>query len=190
MKNDPKLKRLIQKHGVLKFRAGGDIFESLVESIISQQLAGSAANAIIGRLRGLYPKGALTPKALYQSPPSRLRMAGVSPQKIGYLKDLSSRVVKKRLVLDSLEEKSDAQLLEILDEVRGIGPWTIHMLLIFTLGRPDVLPVDDYGIRKSVQSVYSLRELPTRKRIEEIAKKWHPYCSIASLYLWKAKDSR
>jgi DNA-3-methyladenine glycosylase II len=80
-------------------------------------------------------------------------------------------------------------MLEALDEVLGVGPWTVHMLMIFTLGRPDVLPVDDLGIRKSIQSLYSLKEMPGRKEIEELAKTWHPYCSIASLYLWRHKDT-
>jgi DNA-3-methyladenine glycosylase II len=189
LKNDSKLARVINEYGRIKFQPQGEIFESLVESILSQQLATPAANAIIKKVRALYKKGILSPETLYSTPVGKLRSAGVSPQKIRYLKDLSKRVVKGKLDLESLVELSDEKLVKALDEVLGIGPWTVHMLLIFTLGRTDILPVDDLGIRKGIQSVYSLLELPKREKIEELAKNWHPYCSVASLYLWRFKDS-
>lgn len=186
--NDPRLARLIETHGIIEFSPEGEMFQSLVESILTQQLAWAAASAIIERVKALFPKGVIEAKALYATPTSKLRKAGVSPQKIRYLKDLSRRVAKGKLDLEALKDKENAVLLEVLDEVLGIGPWTIHMLLIFTLGRADVLPVDDLGIRKAVQSLYSLPELPTRNELEDLAKSWHPYCSIASLYLWRYKD--
>jgi DNA-3-methyladenine glycosylase II len=188
-KNDSKLAKVIKEHGQIKFQPQGEIFESLVESILSQQLAAPAANAIINKVRALYKKGVLNPETLYSTQARKLRGAGVSPQKVRYLKDLSKRVVKGKLDLKSLVELPDEKLVEALDEVLGIGPWTVHMLMIFTLGRTDVLPSDDLGIRKGIQSVYSLLELPKREKIEELAKKWHPYCSVASLYLWRFKDS-
>jgi DNA-3-methyladenine glycosylase II len=187
-KNDPLLAALIDRHGIIPFSPEGEMFQSLVESILTQQLAWAAASAIIERVKTLYPGGVIGPAALYATPVSKLRKAGVSPQKIRYLKDLSRRVSKGKLDLDALKLGEDAGLLEALDEVLGIGPWTIHMLMIFTLGRPDVLPVDDLGIRKAIQSVYSLPEMPKKGDIETLAKKWHPYCSIASLYLWRHKD--
>jgi DNA-3-methyladenine glycosylase II len=188
-RKDPLLANLIEKHGVLPFSTEGEMFQSLVESILTQQLAWAAASAIIDRVKSLYPEGVITAAALYSTPTRKLRKAGVSPQKIRYLKDLSRRVAKGKLDLEALKEKEDAVMLEALDEVLGIGPWTIHMLMIFTLGRPDVLPVDDLGIRKAIQAVYSLQELPKREEIERLAKNWHPYCSIASLYLWRHKDT-
>jgi DNA-3-methyladenine glycosylase II len=188
-KNDSLLARVIEKHGRINFKPQGEIFESLVESILSQQLASSAANAIISRVRALYKSGTLEPKSLYSTPVRKLRSAGVSPQKVRYLKDLSSRVVKGKLDLESLDGMNDDELVGALDEVLGIGPWTAHMLMIFTLGRTDVLPVDDLGIKKGIQGVYSLSELPKREKIEELAKNWRPYCSVASLYLWRFKDS-
>jgi DNA-3-methyladenine glycosylase II len=188
-RKDPLLANLIEKHGVLPFSTEGEMFQSLVESILTQQLAWAAASAIIDRVKSLYPEGVITAAALYSTPTRKLRKAGVSPQKIRYLKDLSRRVAKGKLDLEALKEKEDAVMLEALDEVLGIGPWTIHMLMIFTLGRPDVLPVDDLGIRKAIQAVYSLQELPKREEIERLAKNWHPYCSIASLYLWRHKDN-
>jgi DNA-3-methyladenine glycosylase II len=188
-KKDPKLRKIINRHGVLSFKTSGEIFESLVESIIGQQVSGYAANAIIGRLRALYESGELEPEAIFHTRARTLRKAGLSPQKLRYLKDLSRRVVRNELDIESLRNLSDEELIQALDPVLGIGPWTIHMLLIFTLGRANVLPVDDYGIRKSIQSVYSLKELPSEEEIRTISKNWHPYCSVASLYLWKEKDA-
>jgi DNA-3-methyladenine glycosylase II len=190
VRKDKALSRVIDKHGKIEFKTGGGIFESLVESILSQQLASAAANSIIRRLRSIYANGKLVPEALRKTPASKLRKAGVSPQKISYLKDLSAKVCKGEIDLHNLRRKSDREIMEMLDAVRGIGPWTVQMLLIFTLGRPDVLPVDDFGIRKSVQKVYSLRNLPDSRVIQRIAEQWHPYCTVASLYLWREKDGK
>jgi DNA-3-methyladenine glycosylase II len=187
---DQKLASVMEKHGVIKFKTEGEIFEALVESILSQQLAGAAASAIIRRVRAIYPDGALEAQEVYKTPTRKLRAAGVSPQKLGYLKDLSGRVVKGEIDLEALREMSDEEIIRILDEVKGIGPWTVHMLLIFTLGRPNVLPVDDFGIRKGVQQLYSLQEMPKKAEIEKLAENWQPYCSVASLYLWRHKDAK
>lgn len=188
-KGDPKLKPILDARGVLKFKPEGEPFESLVESILSQQLAGSEASAIIRKVRALFPDGELQAKRVHRIDGRRLLAAGVSPQKLTYLKDLSARVVEKRLDLDALMSLPDEEIMRVLDEVKGIGPWTVHMFLIFTLGRPNVLPVDDYGIRTSVQRIYGLPELPKKADIEKLAKKWHPYSTVASLYLWHAKDN-
>ena len=187
--NDPKLRPILDAMGVIKFKPQGKPFESLVESILSQQLAGSAADAIIAKVRGLFPGGALEAGRIRRIDGRRLRAAGVSPQKLTYLKDLSIRVSGKRLDLEALSSLQDEDIIRTLDEVKGIGPWTAHMFLIFTLGRPDVLPVDDYGIKTSVQRVYGLDVLPKKAAIEKIAKRWHPYSTVASLYLWHSKDS-
>lgn len=189
-KNDPTLRPILDARGVIKFKPQGEPFESLVESILSQQLAGSAAEAIIGKVRGLFPDGALDAKRIHRIDGRKLRSAGVSPQKLTYLKDLSSRVVEDRLDLAALKSRPDEEIIEVLDEVRGIGPWTVQMLLIFTLGRPNVLPVDDHGIRTSMQRVYGLSELPKKRAIEQLAERWRPYCTVASLYLWHSKDEK
>lgn len=188
-KSDPALRPLLEAKGVMKFEPEGDPFEALVESILSQQLAGAAASAIIKKVRTIFPDGELDAASMHKVSPARLRAAGVSPQKLGYLKDLSERVVEGRLDLSSLSSMGDDEIIEVLDEVKGIGPWTVHMFLIFTLGRPDVLPVDDYGIRTSIMRVYRLRELPKKSTIEKLAEKWRPYSTVASLYLWHARDS-
>jgi DNA-3-methyladenine glycosylase II len=188
--NDPKLAKLIDSHKRLSFAPEGEMFQSLVESILSQQLAGAAASAITGRVKALFPGEVIDAAPLYAMPVRKLRKAGVSPQKIRYLKDLSRRVVKGQLDLEQLKVKSDQEMFEALDEVLGIGPWTIHMLQIFTLGRPDVLPVDDLGIKKAIQKIYSLPEMPKKATIEALAKNWHPYSSVASLYLWRHLDAK
>ncbi|MDA4128427.1 MAG: DNA-3-methyladenine glycosylase 2 family protein [Thaumarchaeota archaeon] len=189
-KVDPKIARLTSERGLIEFRAGGDPFESLVEAIISQQLNGRVARTIFEKLKQLMHSKPIDPFVLNAVPSSKLRKVGVSPQKIRYLKDLSSRVVGGRLDLRGLKNKPDDQVVQILDEVKGIGPWTAQMFLLFTLGRPDVLPVDDLGIQVSVRRVYSLRKLPRPDKIRKIAKDWHPFCSVAALYLWQAKEAR
>jgi len=187
-KVDPKIKQLVKELGQIDFEVGGDPFESLVEAIISQQLSGRSARAIFGRLKAMIGGDVIEAHALNEVHVTRLKKAGVSPQKIRYLRDLSSRVADGQLDLDGLKKMDDAEVVRVLDEVKGIGPWTAHMFLLFTLGRPDVLPVDDLGIQLAVKRVYSLRKLPGAKKIEEIASNWHPYCSVASLYLWHAKN--
>jgi DNA-3-methyladenine glycosylase II len=189
-KADPKIRQLVKTLGPIEFDAGGDPFESLVEAIISQQLSGQSARAIFGRLKAAMGCEVIEAQALKRMHVSRLRKAGVSPQKIRFLRDLSSRVANGQLDLNGLKEMDDGEVIRVLDEVKGIGPWTADMFLLFTLGRPDVLPVDDLGIQMAVKRVYSLRKLPGAKKIEEIASKWHPYCSVASLYLWHAKNVR
>lgn len=180
----------MDKHGVIKFKAEGELFESLVESILSQQLSWASASSIIKKVRALYPDGELEATALYRTPTRKLRSAGVSPQKVGYLKDLSSKVAKNQIDLEALRSMNDDEIIRILDAVKGIGPWTVQMLLIFTLGRADVFPVDDLGIRKGVQAVYSMKDLPKKGEMESLSETWRPYRSVASLYLWRHKDER
>jgi DNA-3-methyladenine glycosylase II len=187
---DPKIRQLVNKLGPIEFESGGDPFESLVEAIISQQLSSKSARSIFNRVKALVGADTVSAQALKKTPTSKLRKAGVSPQKSRYLKDLSSRVVNGTLDLDALKMKLDNEVVQILDEAKGIGPWTAQMFLLFTLGRPDILPVDDLGIKVAIKNVYSLRKLPNAKKIEQIASKWHPYCSVASLYLWHSKDTK
>lgn len=186
---DSVLRQLVEKRGLIEFKASGDLFESLVEAIISQQLNGRAAAAIFDKLKATGRSEIIGARALSKIPVSKLRRAGVSPQKIRYLKDLSSRAIKGKLDLGNLQNLPDEEVIRVLDEVMGIGPWTAHMFLLFTLGRPDVLPVDDLGIQMAIKRVYSLRKSPDARRIRKIANDWHPYCSVASLYLWHSKDN-
>ncbi|MFH0849030.1 MAG: DNA-3-methyladenine glycosylase 2 family protein [archaeon] len=174
MKVDPRIRELIKKHGSIEFRTRDSPFESLVQSIIGQQLNGQVARSIYAKLRASVQSEHMEPQVLHTLSASKLRKAGVSPQKIRYLKDLSARVVKGQLDLDDLRNRPDDEVVKILDEVRGIGPWTAHMFLLFMLGRTDVLPVDDLGIRTAIRHVYNLRQLPDAGKINEIARKWHP----------------
>lgn len=160
----------------------------MVESIISQQLNGKVADLIISRVSSLFRPGRLSAERLYRMSPAKLRSSGLSPQKLSYLRDLSARIVLGKLDLSRLSEKSDEAVMRELDDVKGVGPWTAHMVLMFSLGRPDVLPVDDYGIKKAVRDVYRLPELPGRRVIESIARPWHPFSTVACLYLWRYKD--
>lgn len=188
-KRDPRLAALMATHGVIEFHPEGELFEALVESILSQQLASPAANSIIRKVRAIYPDGRLEPLAMSGTPARKLRGAGVSPQKLGYLRDLSTRVARGEIDLESLREMEDEEIIAILDEVKGIGAWTVQMLLIFTLGRADVMPVDDLGVKKGIQGLYGLEDVPKRAEIERLSEKWRPYRTVASLYLWRYRDA-
>ncbi|MEW6603852.1 MAG: DNA-3-methyladenine glycosylase 2 family protein, partial [Thermoproteota archaeon] len=157
---DARLAAIIESVGAYEIKLRKDPFRSLVEAIIYQQLAGSAADAIYGRfvkIYGRFPK----PEQLLATKDSKLRAAGLSGRKIEYLKDLASRVSDGRIELSQLPKLTDEHVIEQLVQVKGIGRWTAEMFLIFCLGRQDVLPVGDLGLRKAMQKVYSLAELPT-----------------------------
>ena len=187
-KNDPVLARIITKARPVKFELDDDHYEAIVGSIIFQQLAGSAARAILNRFKDLYGGRLPSPREYLSTDESRLRSSGLSPQKISYIKDLAERIESGRLDLKRLEELSDDEAMRELDDVRGIGRWTAEMFLLFKLGRTDVLPVDDLGLRKAAKQAYRLRKLPTRERFEKLAEKWHPYSSISTLYLWRSME--
>jgi len=185
---DPKLNALIEKVGKLRIRSGLEPFEALVLSILFQQLAGSAAQVITNRFKVLFRGRFPTPAQLLREPDSQLRKAGLSRRKVQYLKDLSRRIVDGSLDLASLQSKGDEEVISILDEVKGIGRWTAQMFLIFPLIRLDILPTGDLGIRAAVKELYGLEELPSEDEVGDIASKWHPYCTVASLYLWRLSE--
>jgi DNA-3-methyladenine glycosylase II len=184
---DARLAAIIKSVGKYEIELRRDPFQSLVEAIIYQQLAGSAADAIYGRFVKIYGRFPRPPQLL-TTRDARLRAAGLSARKIEYLKDLALRVSDGRLKLRLLVEMEDEQVVEQLDQVKGIGRWTAEMFLIFCLGRPDVLPVGDLGLRKAMQKTYSLAELPSPENMRNIAQPWKPYCSIATWYLWKSLE--
>jgi len=185
---DPVMARIIRVTGPIRFELDDDHYEAIVGSIIFQQLAGSAARAILNRFKGLYGGRLPSPREYLSTSIDKLRGCGLSPQKISYIKDLAERLEDGRLDLIRLEELSDEEAMRELDAVHGIGRWTAEMFLMFKLGRTDVLPVDDLGLRKAVKQAYKLRKLPSRKRFEELAVDWHPYSSISTLYLWKSGE--
>jgi len=184
---DARLEKIIQSVGACKIKRRRDPFQSLAEAIIYQQLAGSAADAIYGRFVKIY-SGFPEPKQLLATNTAKLRACGLSARKIEYLKDLASHVSDGRLELKLLSSMSDDQVVEQLVQVKGIGRWTAEMFLIFCLGRPDVLPVGDLGLRKAMQQAYSLAELPLPAVMQNIALPWRPYRSVATWYLWKSLE--
>ena len=164
-------------------------FRALVEAIIYQQLSGKAAATILGRFRALYASRRFpSPDEILATPAARLRSAGLSKQKISYLKDLSARAANGSFPLRRLAHLDDEEVVGHLTQVKGIGRWTAEMFLIFCLGRPDVLSPSDLGIRKAVQKVYGYRSLPAPRTVERHGQRWRPYRSIACWYLWASVD--
>jgi DNA-3-methyladenine glycosylase II len=164
-----------------------DPFESLIRSIIYQQLSGKAAGAIYKRFLKYYGDKLPTPQQIIVVPNEIFRNEiGLSFKKILYIKDLSKRIVDRQLNFDELFQKSDSEIIAELVKVNGIGRWTAEMFLIFGLGREDVMPVTDLGIRRAIMNLYNLSSLPTAVNILEISSNWKPYRSIASWYLWKS----
>ena len=184
-RRDPVIAALIRAHGPcgLARAQHTDPFHALVQAIISQQLSTAAARTIGQRLRGLYD-GGMTAAAIAATPDPQLRAVGLSPQKVGYMRDLCGKVQSGELALGSLESLPDDAVIEALTQVKGIGRWTAEMFLMFRLHRPDVLPVGDLGIVKAIQKHYRLRKTPSVDRLTEIGDAWRPYRSVACWYLW------
>jgi len=185
LKQDPNLTRIIERIGDYQIKKRNNHFAVLIESIISQQLASAAAEAIFARFKKLYPKFPTVTQIL-NTKNAKLRSAGLSGMKIEYLKDLAQKIEDGKLKMKSLSKMTDDEIIEHLTQVKGIGQWTAEMFLIFSLGRLDVLPIGDLGLRKGVQMAFSMSELPKPKEVEKIGARWKPYRSIATWYLWKS----
>jgi len=166
-------------------------FEALAESIAYQQLSGKAAATIWGRVRALYPKRRkLDPRLVRATPDKKLRAAGLSGSKVAALKDLAAKTIDGTVPsARALAKMSDEEIIERLTAVRGIGRWTVEMLLLFDLGRPDVWPVHDYGVQKGFAKTFGRRKLPTPKQLLKLGEKWKPYRSAAAWYFWRALDA-
>jgi DNA-3-methyladenine glycosylase II len=156
---------------------------------VGQQLSTKAASTIYGRMTGLFGGHAPTPKQLLAADPDAIRAAGLSRPKIAYLQDLARHVEEGTLELHRLPDLPDEEVSAQLISIKGLGQWTADMFLMFHLGRPDVLPVGDQGIRRAVEVEYRLRKLPDPKRLERIARPWRPYRTLACLYLWSSLDN-
>jgi DNA-3-methyladenine glycosylase II len=188
MRRDPVLRSAIQKIGVcgMADRQRKDHLSALCGSIVSQQLSTKAAATIFGRLVALFPDNRIPDAAaIAAQSDDALRSVGLSGQKVGYLRDLTARIMDGRLQLDELEELPDEQVIERLTAVKGFGRWTAEMFLMFRLHRPDVLPAGDLGIVNAIQRLYRLRKKPDAKRVLKIGEAWKPYRSVASWYLWQ-----
>ena len=189
---DPVLARVMDECGEVRLAPNGyrSHFEALAEAIVYQQLSGMAAERIFSRLRSLFPSGEITPRELAGFPDDVLRGTGLSQMKVSYLKDLTVHALQPDNHLERLHELADNEVEEALVRLRGIGPWSVHMFLIFRLGRPDVLPDADLGIRKAIRRAYALGDLPKPAHVRRLADPWRPYATIASLYLWRSLEKR
>jgi 3-methyladenine DNA glycosylase/8-oxoguanine DNA glycosylase len=189
---DKRLARVIERAGpfALHAQAIDSPFAALLKAIVYQQLSGKAAATILGRVQALKPgrRGA-TPRGILNLPDELLRQAGMSRAKVAAVKDLAAKTIDGTVpALARLKRMDDAEILERLVQVRGVGVWTVEMLLIFRLGRPDVLPVSDLGVRKGFMLTYRRPEMPTATELLRHGDRWRPYRSVASWYLWRAVD--
>ena len=191
--NDATLARAMDRVGpfVLEPRAAKSVFEALMRSIVYQQLHGNAARAIHSRvLVQLKAHGGATPEAVLKIADAAMRGAGLSASKLLAIRDLAQKCLDGTVpTLREAHRLDDAELIARLTAVRGIGPWTVHMLLIFYLGRPDVLPTGDYAIRAAFKRLYHKRKDPTPETLIRHARRWQPYRSVASWYLWRSLDT-
>lgn len=188
---DKRLGKLIARIGPckLKPRSRRSPYEALVQAVVYQQLNGTAATTILNRVKALYPRRFPSPEDLLNTPDEQLRAAGLSRAKTAAVKDIAAKTLEGVVPrLRDVERLTDAEMVERLTVVRGVGPWTVEMFLIFTLGRPDVMPVTDYGVRKGFALTYGWKELPTPKELMDASEKWRPHRTTAAWYFWRALE--
>ena len=186
---DPILGGIIARVGPYRIRYAEPDFETLARSIVLQQLSGASARAIFDRLKTAACRdGRITAEGVLGLGDAELRAVGLSQQKVKYLRDLAARTHSGQVELSRLGSRTDAEVIEALTVVHGVGLWTAQMFLLFALRRPDVLATGDLGIRSAIRAAYRLRDLPKSARIEAIARRWHPHCSVACWYLWRSLE--
>lgn len=192
VKNDLNLALIIDRFGDCLIEPHSDHYSELVSSIVGQQLSVKAAATIWQRVLALSGGNAPTPKQLLQTDTETLRACGLSYAKVAYVKDLAAHIIDGRLDMNHIASLPNQEVIAQLTAVKGIGEWSAHMFLIFSLGRLDVLPVGDLGIKKGAQAVYDLRELPDARKLESLSKKhgWAPFESVAAWYLWENLDNK
>jgi len=186
-KSDAILATIIARVGPCKMAYREPTFEMLARAIVFQQLSTKAARTIYGRLEQA-AGGALTPESIQGLSVGEMRRAGLSRQKLGYIRDLAEHALSGKVDFARLPGMSDEEVLAALTDIKGVGVWTAHMFLLFSLRRPNILPVGDLGVRMAIQRAYRKRKLPTPKQVEQIARGWHPYCSFAAWYLWRSLE--
>jgi DNA-3-methyladenine glycosylase II len=187
-KSDPVIAAIIQRVGPYAIEYREPSFESLVRSIVYQQLSGRVASVIFGRLHAAAGEEQLTPAGIMKLRPEKMRKLGLSGQKTLYIRELAKHTKRGDIVFENLPDSDDALVIEHLTRVKGIGVWTAQMFLMFALRREDVLPVADLGIRSAMKKAYGLEDLPKPDEMERIATAWKPYTSIACWYLWRSLD--
>ena len=186
-RSDPILSEIIDRVGEYRIEFRDPDFGTLVKSIVYQQLSGRVASVIFGRLVAA-AGGRVTPESILKLRPSRMRALGLSNQKTAYIRDLARHTRGGTVAFEELLALSDAEVIERLTQVKGIGVWTVHMFLIFALRRIDILPTGDLGIRNAIRKAYNLAEMPTPAEMEALAQRWRPYCTVASWYLWRSLE--
>jgi DNA-3-methyladenine glycosylase II len=187
LRQDPILAEIIDRVGPYGIQFREPNFETLVKSIVYQQLSGRVASVILGRLNSAVA-GNITPETILKLRPSRMRALGLSTQKTAYIRDLARHARDRRVTFEDLADLPDDAVIERLTQVKGIGVWTVHMFLIFALRRLDVLPTGDLGVRNAIRRAYNLEALPSPAEMEAMAVAWRPYCSVASWYLWRSLE--
>ncbi len=190
---DPVLASIITTAGIATITPHKNYYQELVESIISQQLSVKAAATILKRFVGLFGSTSFpTPNQILEKDIEALRMVGLSRQKAGYIQDLARKVQDGTVRFNHLDDLSNEAVIAELTQIKGVGLWTVHMFLMFCMGRLNVLPVGDLGIKNGIQKLYGLTILPTADAIEQVALKnnWHPYESVASWYVWQSIDTK
>jgi len=188
-KADPVLGSIIERVGAYQIEYREPVFQTLVRSIVYQQLNGKAASTIFGRLQAAAKADPLTPELILKLRPARMRALGLSGQKMSYIRELARLTRDGQVDFERCTSLEDVAVVEHLTKVKGVGVWTVHMFLIFALRRMDVLPTGDLGIRAAIKKAYGLEELPKPEEMERIAAAWRPYCSVACWYLWRSLDN-
>jgi len=188
-KADPVMAAIIAKAGPYRVGYTDPVFQTLVRSIVYQQLHGKAALTIFNRLAEAVKVKPMTPEAVLKLRPQKMRAVGLSKQKTLYIRELARLTRDGEIQFERLPEMEDAAIIETLTRVKGVGVWTVQMFLMFALQRPNVLPVGDLGVRAAMKKAYGLAELPKPQEMERIAEAWHPYRSVASWYLWRSLEN-
>jgi DNA-3-methyladenine glycosylase II len=188
--SDPVLRRIIEQVGpcTLEPHKESTYFQYLLRSIVFQQLAGAAARTIHDRVIAIYDGRAPEPEDVLKTPMRKLRAAGLSTQKASYIVDLARRAASGELPLHTMDSLTDEEAMEALVQVKGIGPWTAQMFLMFRLGRPDILPDLDYGVKLAMRVAYRMRKMPNARRMHAIGAAWAPHRTVATWYLWRSLD--
>ena len=184
---DPVLAGIIERVGPFRMQYSPPTFHHLTRSIVYQQLSGKAAGTIFGRLIAA-TSDPVSPEAVLALAPEQMRALGLSSQKAAYVRDLAAKTAAGEVAFEKLPRLTDERVVAQLTQIKGVGVWTVHMFLMFAMRRPNVLPTGDLGIRNAVQRAYKLKKPPAPADIERIARSWHPYCSVASWYLWRSLE--
>jgi len=188
LEKDFEMQKLIKNYGLPSFEPKNDYFQSLMHSIVFQQLNGKVANIIYQRLISLLPSNKITPKKVLVLTNEEMRKAGLSSQKINYIKNLANYFDTNHFDSNKVRKMTNEEISEELIKIKGIGQWTVDMFLMFTLNRSDIIPYSDLGIQKGMKILFNLNTLPTKDEMKNISIRWKPYRTVACWYLWKIVD--